>query len=489
MEQTPITTPEILQVDSINGLEISTREAIQKAFLPFAEQFAEWKEKAKEIVVTDISETDKMKAAGEARKAIKKIRTGADAVRKSLKEDSLKYGKAVQEVYNKIESEATPIEEHLEKQEKFKELEEARQRQILIAERMDLLKDFPNVTSEMVINLDEDNFQVFLSGLLDQKSKREEAERKEQEEAAERLRIVELTRERRSGLMEKGLWVYLDAEDQVQNFGAMPEEDFKAYIDKAEILRAEEAKRRAEVEAENERLRKEAEEKQKRNEIRNGELRPYIVFIRDYNTLVNMEESEYQKEFSEIKKGAELQWEQDRKEAAMAAAREAQLISDRIRRFDECSAFLTRNGFTVNEQGATFDKKRLWFIGSKHFDSFDTDRELQDFLLDTGKRLDEIEKQEKLEAENKRIAEELAKREADDAKAKAQEEAEKAAQLAEMKRIAIAGDKEKLEHWLNTFTAGQTPTLSKDESLESANQINHKFQAFKVWAAEQISKL
>lgn len=419
MEQTPITTPEILQVDSINGLEISTREAIQKAFLPFAEQFAEWKEKAKEIVVTDISETDKMKAAGEARKAIKKIRTGADAVRKSLKEDSLKYGKAVQEVYNKIESEATPIEEHLEKQEKFKELEEARQRQILIAERMDLLKDFPNVTSEMVINLDEDNFQVFLSGLLDQKAKREEAERKEQEEAAERLRIVELTKERRSDLMEKGLWVYLDAEDQVQNFGAMPEDDFKAYIDKAEILRTEEAKRRAEVEAENERLRKEAEEREalEKTKALTRQVRTEALQAVGYA------------HHSDVAELTHEEW--------------AALIADKT---------------------------------SIHQAKVEADRQAE-------------EERQKVITANQRLAEELAKREADDAKAKAQEEADKAAQLAEMKRIAIAGDKEKLEHWLNTFTAGQIPTLSKDESLESANQINHKFQAFKVWAAEQISKL
>jgi hypothetical protein len=39
------------------------------------------------------------------------------------------------------------------------------------------------------------------------------------------------------------------------------------------------------------------------------------VFIRDYNSLIEKEEKSYQKEFAEIKKGAELEWEQQRKEA------------------------------------------------------------------------------------------------------------------------------------------------------------------------------
>lgn len=417
--QTPITTPEILQVDAINGLEVSTREAIQKAFLPFAQQFAEWEEKAKEIVVTDVSETDKMKAAGEARKAIKKIRTGADAVRKSLKEDSLKYGKAVQDVYNKIEESITPIEEYLETQEKFKELEEAKQRQLVIAQRMDLLKDFPSVTSEMVINLDEDNFQVFIQGLLDQKAKREEEERKEYEQQQERIRINELHHERRSLLMEQGLWVYLDPESQSQNFGEMKEDDFKAYIDKAKFTKEDEEKKRREQAEENERLKKAAEQKQRDIEAAN--------MIRNIRT-------------SDL---AAVGYSHHSDIAELSESEFAMLL-------DEQTAI-----FQAKERKAEADRKE----------------------------------KEKIDAENKRLADELKRREDAERAQKLAEEKEKADKIAEMKRIAIAGDKEKLEHWMNTFTAGQIPTMSKDESLAAAELIQSKFLAFKEWAATEINKL
>lgn len=52
-------------------------------------------------------------------------------------------------------------------------------------------------------------------------------------------------------------------------------------------------------------------QKQKRSE----ELRPYIVFIRDYNGLIEKDELEYQKELKETKEGAELQWTHDREES------------------------------------------------------------------------------------------------------------------------------------------------------------------------------
>lgn len=84
-----------------------------------------------------------------------------------------------------------------------------------------------------------------------------------------------------------------------------------------ERLAAEKAKieRQKAIEAENNRLKKEAKQKEVLINKRNDELKPYIVFIRDYNTLLNSNEADYSTEFEDIKKGAQLQWEHDRKEA------------------------------------------------------------------------------------------------------------------------------------------------------------------------------
>lgn len=58
-------------------------------------------------------------------------------------------------------------------------------------------------------------------------------------------------------------------------------------------------------------------EKQKTRTARVSELKPYIVFIRDYTAMLNMDEEAYQKELSDIKIGAEQQWEYDREQAAI----------------------------------------------------------------------------------------------------------------------------------------------------------------------------
>lgn len=132
-------TDELMIAISETGVEETTALFIREKFLPFFEQALQWREKAKNLVVTDISQTREMKMAREARLALRDIRTGANNERKNLKEDSIRYGKAVQGVYNVIEYLITPIEQHLEQQEKFAEIQEQKRKAELKAQReMDL---------------------------------------------------------------------------------------------------------------------------------------------------------------------------------------------------------------------------------------------------------------------------------------------------------------------------------------------------------------
>jgi hypothetical protein len=72
---------------------------------------------------------------------------------------------------------------------------------------------------------------------------------------------------------------------------------------------------------ENIRLKADAEEKERLAEIerkikarRNEELRPYIIFIRDYSKMISLEEKEYQKEFKDIQRAAKEHYEFEAKE-------------------------------------------------------------------------------------------------------------------------------------------------------------------------------
>jgi hypothetical protein len=419
-------TPEILQVDAINGLAVATQAEILKAFLPYAQQFNELKEKAKEIQVTDVTQTDLIKAAGEARKAFKKIRTGADSVREDLKRESLQYGRAVQDVYNKFKSQCEPIEAYLEQQEKFAELKAAEERNRIIAERMDIVKDFPHVTSDMIINLDPESFEIFVEGLKDRKAKAEAAAIAEAEAEEKRLAIIQLNQERRAILMEKDYWRFISEEGKALNFGELREDDFKAYLEKGAYDLAEYNEKQAEIAAENERLKKAAEEKEREEHVRN-------------------------------------EFRQDRN-------RQLQEIGY-IHHCD--TADLTNEEF-LEVLGKATEMENLRLKAKAEAEQ---------------KAAEERAEAQRIQAENDRMATELKQRQEAEAEAKRQEELQKASQIAEMKRIATAGDKEKLQHWMNTFVHGQIPTMAQDSALETANEIQTKFNAFKSWADGQINKL
>lgn len=167
-------------------------------FTPFLDQAREWGLKASELVVTDINQTREMKMAREARLAMREIRINADKLRKELKEDSLRYGRAVQGVYNVIEAAISPIEKHLEAQEKFREIYEMNQREALRLEREALVQD---VRAYMISNINlgeinEQDFQRMWTGAILQRNAAEQEARKAEEERIAKAKAEEQERER-----------------------------------------------------------------------------------------------------------------------------------------------------------------------------------------------------------------------------------------------------------------------------------------------------
>ena len=194
---------------SETGLEKETANAIIARFSQYMERIGEWEEKATALVVTDISQVDLMKQAREARLILKNIRVEADRVRKELKEDSLRYGKAVQRVYNEIEYRITPIEEHLLNQEKFAEYAERDRMNALRAMRQDELRPYQEYVplSLDLATLSDEEYAKFCGMVQAQHAENlrhiaeTEQKRKEAEEAAEKER-ERLAREN-AALIEK----------------------------------------------------------------------------------------------------------------------------------------------------------------------------------------------------------------------------------------------------------------------------------------------
>jgi len=201
-------------------------------------------------------------------------------VRKELKEDGLRYGKAVQRVYNEIEYRITPIEEHLLAQEKFAEFAERDRLNMLRSVRQEELKDFQEyvpLSLDLATLSDEEygKFRDMVHSQHDAKLARiaeEERQRKEAAEAAEKER--ERLAKENAALIEKQKKIMaaqreaarIAAEKLAEERRIAAEELAKeretARIEreKAEVLRREEEARIAKIKAD-EAARKRAETK------------------------------------------------------------------------------------------------------------------------------------------------------------------------------------------------------------------------------------
>lgn len=254
----------ILQIEQ-NHLEPETGLSLKEKFLPFFEQAEAWKTKAETLVVTDVSQVREMKMAREARLALKDIRVNVEKTRKELKEDSLRKGKAIDGIANVIKYLIEPIESHLEQQERFAEVYEAKRKAALKSERTELLTTFGiDVTYYDLGNMPEESFnQLLSSAKIAHEQRAAEARRIEEEkilrqkaeaEERERIRLENVRLRQEAEEREK----VLVAERQ-QRESERKELEEKARAER-EAFEAEARKVRQEQE---EKFRKEREERQR----------------------------------------------------------------------------------------------------------------------------------------------------------------------------------------------------------------------------------
>ena len=132
---------ELVKIVKDSGLEETQSNIILDKFTSFFQEISGLEKKAMDIVITDESQVEDMAKARESRLRLKEIRVNAEKTRKELKERSVREGKAIDGVANVIKALVIPIEEHLEKQEKFVENLEAERKARIVAERsLELMK-------------------------------------------------------------------------------------------------------------------------------------------------------------------------------------------------------------------------------------------------------------------------------------------------------------------------------------------------------------
>jgi len=149
-----------------------------------------------DIKVTDESQVKEMAEAKEKRLALKRIRTGVESKRKELKEDSLRTGRAIDIVARYIKENIEPAEKYLESQEKFAELKKAAQDAKTKADRIErLLKYTDDISLYNLDNIDDETFEFLLAKVKKEYDDRVAAEKAEADRI-EKERLAEIERQK-----------------------------------------------------------------------------------------------------------------------------------------------------------------------------------------------------------------------------------------------------------------------------------------------------
>jgi len=257
--------PEALACINVQGIAISTATQLKAEFRIAFGDAASVLTEAATVQVTDVDQTAEMSKAKALRLRLKAIRCDVENVRKTQKADSLLRGKAIDGAANALKGVIEPAEAWLLEQEQFAERADKLRRGQLHDQRLDALRPFVDVLiycqGVAVEDLTPEAFDAFLEGAKMQAQVRAETERSE----AEALRVQEAARVQRE-LDNETERLRLKAEnDRLQAEQATKDAA-------AAVERKAAADKQAAVDAENKRLRDEAEKTKKEEADRLAEV-------------------------------------------------------------------------------------------------------------------------------------------------------------------------------------------------------------------------
>lgn len=197
-----------------SGLDKTKAQVLLEKFSNYFDIASDWESKAKMLIITDISQVAEMKMADEGRKFLKAKRIDIEKTRKVLKENALREGQTIDSIARILTNLITPIEIDLEQKAKYREIKEAEAKEAKKQERIKMVEPFGELHDfYMIGEMSDEGFKNYYEGM-----KLNYEKRIAEEKAAEEKRLAEIEAEK---------------------------------------------KRQEAIKAENERLRKEAEEKEK----------------------------------------------------------------------------------------------------------------------------------------------------------------------------------------------------------------------------------
>ena len=293
---------ELVNVAKESGVEITVAESITLKYVPFLQKVREAEQDSAKINFENPTELDE-KIAREIRLRLVPNRTGADKFKKEEKAVAVLLNGIHDGAFKIIENTSKLLENKLEQVEKQREIKRKAEIEVLRSARNEEIKPYgENYTAMDLGNMGEEMYQSILNGAkLNHEAK------------------IKAELELEAARIEKQKQDAIEAENKRIEMERLRKEN-EQKEKQLELERIEAKKKQDAIDA----IRK------KRNE----ELKPYIIFIRDYNALLNASDSEYEKQLKEIQQAAidqaaydakakQLQFEKELKEQQELAEQKA----------------------------------------------------------------------------------------------------------------------------------------------------------------------
>lgn len=352
-----------------------------------------------ELSKVEVTEESIPKFRGLRLRIVKNRTEGINKWHKTAKDYFLKGGQFVDAIKRQEVAVNSQMEEKLMDAEKhFENLEKDRLVKVQDQRVKQLSKYVEDAHERDLSGMDDDVWKAFFSTKKQQHEDRIAEDKKADEERKEKTRILNLHNDRKELLIP--YWNFISNENKQENYGDLGDKIWQTLLNNSKSAKKDHETEQKKIADENEKLRKQAEEKKLRDEKRNNELRPYIIFIKDYTKLLNLNEKEYQKEFADIKRGAEEYWEFEREESKREAA-EKELQE---KRYTEISPYTIYGGHleSPNALGKLSEKEYQALLKAKK-EASDKGKE-ETRKRDEEKRIADQEKKRKLDEKNARLA-------------------------------------------------------------------------------------
>jgi len=240
-----------------SGLEETKAAFILRNFQGYFTLADEWTIKARAIVVTKEDQTAEMEMARTGRLFLRSKRLAIEGARKELKEQALREGKAIDGIANVLKALIVPIEEYLERQEKFVEIQEEKKREAMRIE-IEARIEAERIAKEKADAEERERMR------LENERLKQEAIELEKQALAERVKAKEERRKQEALLSEERAKADAERKAQEKKLAeqqAKAEYEKKAAEEKARLEREKQEKTLANERARDKRLKELAEEK------------------------------------------------------------------------------------------------------------------------------------------------------------------------------------------------------------------------------------